>query len=155
MKKFLVFVLVVAIVGGAAYYLFPGLFVEVPTDGMAESAVAKMVAGQSKDIEIELFQKTDGQERTDEKGVRRYALDYKCVAKFKKNTMWSFVAGVFETTDPLPEKAKRKERKAAEARLAGKQPAKAGETVVMKGTVDFESKESGWVATRIVLNRDR
>ena len=82
-------------------------------------------------------------------------LDQAPVRKFKKNTMWSFAAGVFETTDPLPENAKRKERKGAEARLAGKQPAKAGETLVMKGTVDFESKESGWVVTRIVLNRDR
>ncbi len=155
MKKFLGFVVIVAIAAAAVYYFFPGLFVEVPTEGMAERAVAKMVAGQTKDIDIELFQKTDGQERTDEEGVRRYALEYKCVAKFKKNTMWSFAAGVFETTDPLPEDAKRKERKAAEERLAGKQPAKAGETLVMKGTVDFEHKESGWVVARVVLNRDR
>ncbi|MHC4817762.1 MAG: hypothetical protein ACYTF8_06885 [Planctomycetota bacterium] len=155
MKKFLVFVLVVAIAGAAVYYLFPGLLSEVPTERMAKGAVEDLVAGQSKDIEIELFQKTDGQERTDDAGVRHYALDYKCVAKFKKDTMWSFGGNGFQTTDPLPEKTSRKERKAAEARLAGKQPAKAGETVVVKGTVEFESKESGWVVSRTTLDLDR
>ena len=154
MKKFLVFVLVVAIAGAAVYYLFPGLFCDVPTERMAKGAVEDLVAGQSKDIDIELFQKTDGQERTDDAGVRHYALDYKCVAKFKKNTMWSFGSG-FQTTDPLPEKTSRKERKAAEARLAGKQPAKSGETVMLKGTVEFEHKESGWVAGKVTLDRDR
>jgi hypothetical protein len=154
MKKFLVFVLVVAIAGAAVYYLFPGLFCDVPTERMAKGAVEDLVAGQSKDIDIELFQKTDGQERTDDAGVRHYALDYKCVAKFKKNTMWSFGAG-FQTTDPLPEKTSRKERKAAEARLAGKQPAKAGDTVVVKGTVEFQFKESGWVASNVALDLDR
>ncbi|MHC4818166.1 MAG: hypothetical protein ACYTF8_08945, partial [Planctomycetota bacterium] len=152
MKKFLVFVLVVAIAGGAVYYLFPGLFVEVPTEGMAKTAVEKLVAGQSKDIRIDLFQKIDGQERTDDAGIRHYALDYKCVAKFKKITMWSFGGNGFATTDPLPEKASRKERKAAEARLAGKQPAKAGDTVMVKGTVEFESKESGWVASNVTID---
>jgi len=154
MKKFLVFVLVVAIAAAAVYYLFPGLFSDVPTERMAKGAVEDLVAGQSKDIGIELFQKTDGQERTDDAGVRHYALDYKCVAKFKKNTMWSFGSG-FQTTDPLPEKASRKERKAAEARLAGKQPAKAGDTVVVKGTVEFEFKESGWVVSNVALDLDR
>ena len=155
MKKFLVFVLVVAIAGAAVYYLFPGLFCDVPTERMAKGAVEDLVAGQSKDIDIELFQKTDGQERTDDAGVRHYALDYKCVAKFKKDTMWSFGGNGFATTDPLPEKAKRKERKAAEERLAGKQPAKSGETVMLKGTVEFEHKESGWVASNVALDLDR
>ena len=155
MKKFLVFVLVVVIAGVAVYYLFPGLFVELPTEGMAESAVEEKVAGQSKDIQIDLFKKTDGQERTDDAGVRHYTLEFQCVAKFKKDTMWSFGVNGFATTDPLPEKAKRKERKAAEARLAGKKPAKAGETVLLKGQVEFESKESGWVATNVTLKLDR
>jgi len=155
MKKFLVFVLVVGIAGAAVYYFFPGLFVDVPTERMAKGAVEKLVAGQSKDIGIDLFQKTDGQARTDDAGVRHYALDYQCVAKFKKSTMWSFGGNGFATTDPLPEKTSRKERKAAEARLAGKQPAKSGETVMMKGTVEFEHKESGWVVSNVTLDRDR
>jgi hypothetical protein len=155
MKKFLVFVLVVVIIGVAVYYLFPGLFAEVPTEGMAKSAVEKRVAEQSKDVRIDLFKKTDGQERTNEKGIRHYTLDYQCVAKFKKDTMWSFGFNGFETTDPLPEKAKRKERKAAEARLAGKKPAKAGETVMVKGKVEFEHKESGWVVSNVTLALDR
>jgi len=155
MKSFLGFVLVAAIAAGAILYFFPGLLVEVPTVRMAKSAVERLVAGQSKDVAIELFQKTDGQERTDEAGVRRYTLDYKCVAKFKKNTMWRFRGGAFETTDPLPEGASRKERKKAEVRLAGKTLAKAGDTVVVKGSVEFESKESGWVVSDTNISLDR
>ena len=93
--------------------------------------------------------------RTDDAGVRHYALDYKCVAKFKKNTMWSFGRNGFETTDPLPDNAKRKERKKAEERLAGKKPAKSGDTVAVKGSVEFESKESGWIVTNVTLSLDR
>ena len=154
MKNFLVFLLVAGLAGAGVYYFFPGLFVEVPNERMAKNAVADLVAEQTKDVEIELFKKTDGQQRTDEAGVRYYALDYKCVGKFRKNTMWSFGLG-FATTDPLPKEASRKERKAAESRLAGKQPAKLGDTVALKGTVEFESKESGWVVTGVTLNRDR
>jgi len=155
MKKFLGFVLVLGIAAGALYYFKPGLFVEVPTERMAETAVTNLIASQSSVIGIELFQKTDGQDRTDDDGVRHYTLDYKCAAMFKKDTMWRFRASAFETTDPLPEKASRKERKAAEVRLAGKKPAKAGETVLLKGSVEFESKESGWVVTRTTLALDR
>ena len=155
MKSFLGFVLVAGIAAGAIFYFYPGLFVEVPTEGMAKSAVEKLVAGQSKDVGIDLFQKTDGQERTDESGVRRYTFDYKCVAKFKKNTMWRFRDGAFETTDPLPEGASRKERKKAEVRLAGKTLAKVGDTVAVKGSVDFESKESGWVLSNATISLDR
>ena len=155
MKSFLGFVLVAGIAAGAIFYFYPGLFVEVPTEGMAKSAIEKLVAGQSKDIGIDLFQKTDGQERTDDAGVRRYTLDYKCVAKFKKNTMWRFRGGAFETTDPLPEGASRKERKKAEVRLAGKTLAKARDTVLVKGSVEFESKESGWVVSNATIGLDR
>jgi len=155
MNKFLGFLLVLGIGAGALYYFKPGLFVEVPTERMAKTALADVVADQSKDVVIELFQKTDGQDRTDDAGVRRYNIDYKCVAKFKKDTMWRFRASAFETTDPLPEKASRKERKAAEVRLAGKKLAKAGETVVLKGSVEFESKESGWVVSGVRLALDR
>jgi len=155
MKSFLKSVLVAGIVAAAAFYFFPGLFVEVPTEGMAKSAVEKLVAGQSKDVGIDLFQKTDGQERTDDAGVRRYTLDYKCVAKFKNNTMWRFRGGAFETTEPLPEGASRKERKKAEVRLAGKTLAKAGDTVLVQGSVEFESKESGWVVSNATISLDR
>jgi len=155
MKQLLAFLVVVGIAGVGVYYFFPGLFVEVPTELMAERAVTSRVAEQSKDVGIELFKKTDGQERTDDAGVRRYSMDSQCVAKFKKNTMWSFGAKGFETTDPLPDDASRKEKKKAEYRLRGKRLAKAGETVVMKGTVEFENKESGWVVSNVTLKLDR
>jgi len=155
MKKLLGFLLVVGIAGAAVYYFFPCFFVEVPTERMANDAVAKLVAKQSPVIGIDLFQKVDGQERTDESGVRHYALDYKCVAQFKKNTMWDFVGGAFRTADPLNEDASRKERKAAAAILAGKQAAKPGDTVMVKGTVEFEKKESGWVVSTVTIDLDR
>ena len=152
--KFLGFIIVLAAAGAGVYYFFPGLFVEVPNERMAETAVADHVAEQSKDIEIDLLQKTDGQERTDEEGVRRYTLEYKCVAKFSKNTMWSFIGNRFATVDPLPEDASRKERKAAEGIMAGKTLAKAGDTVLLKGAVEFEHKESGWSVTSVTVTRD-
>lgn len=153
--KFLGIVLVLAAAGAGIYYFFPGRFVDVPNDLMAKRAVADKVAEQSKVIDIDLFQKTEGQERTDDAGVRRYTLEYKCVAKFKKNTMWSFIGDRFATVDPLPEDASRKERKATADIMAGKKLAKAGDTVPLKGKVEFEQKESGWSVTDVTLTRDR
>jgi len=153
--KLLAFLIFVGLAGGAVYYFFPGLFVEVPNDRMARSAVADVIADQSQDVSIELFQKVDGQDRTDSAGVRRYVLEYKCAAKFAKDTMWSFGGNGFETTDPLPEDASRKQRKEAEERLAGKQPAKAGDTVLLKGRVVFEKKESGWNVKDVTIDLDR
>jgi hypothetical protein len=147
--KFLGVVIVLALIGGAAYFL-PDLLAEFPTEGMAEEAVENKLAGQSSDVAITLFKKMDGQPRTEEDGVQYYKLDCDGVVEFKKDTMWIFIGG-FQTTDPLPPKASKKERKAAEARLAGKASAKKGETVMVKGTVEFEKKESGWVVHRTSL----
>ena len=152
--KFLGIVLVLAAAGAGVYYFFPGLFVEVPNERMAQSAVADHVAEQSKVIEIDLLQKTDGQERTDDAGVRHYTFEYKCVAKFKKDTMWSFIGNRFATVDPLPKDASKKERKATADIMAGKTLAKAGDTVALKGAVEFEHKESGWTVTKVTIGRD-
>jgi len=153
--KFLGIVLVLAAAGAGVYYFFPDLFVDAPNERTAQDAVADHVEKQSKVIGIDLFQKTDGQERTDEAGVRRYTLEYKCVAKFKKATMWSFIGNRFVTVDPLPEDASKKERKATAGIMAGKSLAKAGDTVMLKGAVEFEHKESGWTVTGVTVGRDR
>jgi hypothetical protein len=155
MKQFLSFVLVLAIAGAAVYYFFPDLFADVPSVGMAEKAVSERVVGPSKGVEVDLFQKTDGQERTDESGVRHYALDYKCVAKFSRDAMWALAGSRFETAVPLSKDASRRERREAEKTLAGKKLAKSGDTVALKGTVDFVSKESGWVVTSVTIALDR
>jgi hypothetical protein len=94
------------------------------------------------------LKKTDGQSG-ELAGVKLYELDFEATAEFIENAMYA-VGDAIQVTRPGPTLSQGFSWDAwFNTAVGGRKPATRGDKLLLKGSVRFERKESGWVPTGV------
>ena len=119
-----------------------------PSSGQAEAAVQKMINDRSEGrITLGEFRKTDGQSG-EAFGAEWYELEFEGGVEFLEDCYWSprsTWGAQFSTVTGRP----RNDLQAINPEYSSRRPARRGDRIPVSGSVGFEKKESGWVASRI------
>lgn len=121
-----------------------------PTEADGKDALTAAIHGKNAAaLTIRSFRKTDGQ-NADLMGVKVYLLEFEAVAEFVAEAAFSSNGRAIDVVGPLPTLAEQKPGFSWDAyfnsAVAGRAPGFRADRLFLKGTVEFQNKESGWVA---------